>query len=624
MFHTIRLLPDELANKIAAGEVIQRPSSVLKELVENSMDAGSTSIKIVIKDAGKTLIQVIDNGLGMLDVDARMSLEKHATSKISQVDDLFNILTMGFRGEALPSIAAISQLVIETRTNQTDLGTKLIVEGSNVKSQTPTATPVGTIVTVKNLFFNVPARRKFLKPDLIEMKHIIEEFQRLSLARSDIAFSLYHNDQELYRLPASKLAQRIVHIFGENYKKQLIPCKGGTAILDMQGYVGSPSYAKKTRGDQFFFVNGRFIKSAYLNHAIKSAFQPFMREDNFPFYVLFIDIDPSRVDVNVHPTKVEVKFDDEKGVYAVIQAVVQEALAQHVHPSIDFEQPVNRDVLGLEQVTSSQLSVQSTDRDYAQLKSWQQPSLNQQDFQSFLKKFEDIPAASNNMPAVTALTQGLVQTEPVLTNVPQATFAAFEQLSLATLASEEKNNKMQLHGAYILASIKSGLLLIDQQAAHEQILYERYLKNLENQGVSSLQLLFPEQIELNQPDIELLQAYQTTLASLGFMIENFGRNSIVLAGYPQEAAQEDPKKLLEMVLEQIKWNQAHLALPVKENVVRSLAKHVAIKPGKRLMLEEIDSLIDQLFACDQSTYTPGGNRIWAILNLETLVKHLKN
>ncbi|OJW67036.1 MAG: DNA mismatch repair protein MutL [Candidatus Amoebophilus sp. 36-38] len=622
----IRLLPDALANQIAAGEVIQRPASVVKELVENAVDAHSTHIKVVIKDAGKTLIQVIDDGTGMSEVDARMSLEKHATSKISQADDLFNIRTMGFRGEALPSIAAIAQVEIETRLKEAELGTRLVIEGSKIKFQEPVATSQGTTISVKNLFFNVPARRNFLKTAPIETKHIIEEFQHIALARPDIAFSLYQNDQETYHLPITKLAHRIVHLFGEAYKKQLIPCQENTDIVQIHGYIGNPSYAKKTRGEQFFFVNNRYIKNAYLHHAIKTEFEELIPKDSFPFYVLFIDIAPERIDVNVHPTKTEIKFDDERTVYSILQATVRQALAQHISPVLDFEQNINFDPLGLQEATKTKNSTTSTDKAYTSLKKFDTPSVNQKEWEELFKRINEHSPSNSTYTQLDPQLIDLADKPPLITASITPSTIIQEAIQTPSVLEQEKSEnivKMQLHKTYILASVKSGLLLIDQHAAHERILYEKYLQNIKNNTGISQQLLFPHQIELNPADFALIHSYESALTALGFAIENFGKNSIILVGYPAEAAQHNPKQLLENILEQIKWNQSHLSLPTQENVVCSLAKHAAIQNGKKLTNLEMDSLVDQLFGCNNPNHTPDGKKIWTIITLEELANLLK-
>jgi DNA mismatch repair protein MutL len=624
---TIHLLPAALASQIAAGEVVQRPASVVKELLENAIDAGAKNIKVIIKGAGKTYIQVIDDGIGMSEIDAVLSLEKHATSKIRHSEDLFNITTMGFRGEALPAIAAVSQLVIETRTQQAELGTRLTVEATTIKSQEPIATPQGTSITVKNLFFNVPARRNFLKSDAIETKHIIEEFQHIALASPDIAFSLYQNEHETYHLPATKLPQRIIQLLGEGYKKQLIPCQEHTDVLQIQGYIGSPDHTKKIRGEQYFFVNKRFVKSTYLHHAVKAAFEPLIAKDTFPSYVLFIDIAPQRVDVNVHPTKIEVKFDDDRLVYTLLKAAVQQALAHHGTSLLDFEQPTNQDFLALGQRPSSLGHSSAQDRHYMQFKAWDRPAPAPQDWQALLARIEpDKPLGQQTLllevPGASAAIQPEAHWMSADNAQPLLSTASNPSANPAELTAE-KATKMQLQATYILASIKSGLLLIDQHAAHERILYEKYMQHLQHHTGVSQQLLFPEQVDLNQADAELLVTYQPLLTALGFTLESFGRNSLILVGYPAEVIQESPKKLFEAMLEQIKWNQKHLTLPLQENIARSLAKHAAIQPGKSLFLAEMDHLIDQLFACTYTTHTPDGRPIWTLLSMETLAKFLK-
>ena len=616
MADRIHLLPDSLANQIAAGEVIQRPASVVKELLENAIDAGSKSIKVVIKDAGKSLIQVIDDGIGMSTVDARMSLEKHATSKISKTDDLFNIQTMGFRGEALPSIAAVAQLEMETRTEGEELGTRLVVEGAVIKTQEPVATTKGTKISVKNLFFNVPARRNFLKSAPVETKHIIDEFQRVALARPEIAFSLYQNEQETYQLPATdKLSHRIVHLFGEAYKKQLVPCQEATDLVQVQGYIGKPTYAKKTRGEQYFFANKRFIKSTYLHHAVKRAFEGLLPEDAFPFYVLFIDIDPARVDVNVHPTKTEIKFEDERMVYAVLAAAIRQALAvHHVAPSLDFEQDVNFDPWHFQKTTKADRPSSAAEKRYTQFKSLDTPKASSQDWEKLFKRLDQ----------GTIISKADHEQAPSL-NLPSAMPTPSEEPVAKPVALKEETiaAKMQLHASYILAPVKSGLLLIDQHTAHERILYEKYLQALESKTGPSQQLLFPHHITLNPADFALIKDCETALQALGFAIEPFGKDSIVVAGCPADALHHEPKQLLEGLLEQFKQNQAQLALPTQENLARSLAKRACIQPGKKLSGVEVDALVDQLFACKHANHAPDGRKTWVIVTLEEIASLLQ-
>lgn len=623
----IHLLPDSLANQIAAGEVIQRPASVVKELIDNALDANSTQIKVVIKDVGKTLIQVIDNGIGMSEVDARMSLEKHATSKIKKAEDLFNIHTMGFRGEALPSMVAVAQVEIVTRTAEMELGTRLIVEGSNVKLQEPIAATVGTTISVKNLFFNVPARRNFLKSPAIETKHIIEEIQHAALSRPDVSFMLYQNDQETYHCPATKLANRIIHLFGESYRKQLILCEENSDVMQIHGYIGNPAYAKKTKGEQFFFVNNRFIKSAYLNHAIKMAFEALVPKNTFPFYVLFIDIDPKRIDINVHPTKTEIKFDDERMVYAMLLTIVKKALSQHGGIGLDFDTNINIDPLGIQSTHITQYTT-PRDKQYASLKQFDRPIVSAKEWDKLYERINTPSDLSTLLPSLplSGVTDLPTSSSPVIQHTAPENTVQLPAVAIPTITHtglQASVMKMQLHGRYILAAIKSGLLVIDQHAAHERILYEQYLQQLQNNTGASQQLLFPEQIQLSITDFAVIQDYQSVLRAMGFIIEIFGNNSIILVGYPIETTQQDPKPLLENILEQIKWNQTHLSIPLEENAVRALAKHAAIQPGKKLETIELDSLVDQLFACHNPNYTPSGKNIWTIISLEELAKRLK-
>lgn len=657
MSHVIRLLPDTIANQIAAGEVVQRPASIVKELMENAIDAGSTTVKVVIKDAGKKLVQVIDNGSGMSEVDARMCFEKHATSKIKTSEDLFNIHTMGFRGEALASIAAVAQLEMETCAQEGNLGTRVVIEGSAVKSQTPVSAPKGTKISVKNLFYNVPARRNFLKSNPVETKHIIDEFQRVALARPEIAFSLYQNDLETYQLPAGKLSHRIVHLLGSAYKQQLIPCQEATDTLKIHGYIGQPNHAKKTRGDQFFFVNQRFIKSAYLNHAIKSAFEGLLPKDTFPFYAIFIDIAPERIDVNVHPTKTEIKFEDERMIYSMLAAVVKQALAKHhMMPSIDFEQNVNFNPFAVPAAASplgfdtpASLSTQdggaaasptpasppkSSENHYTQFRrpSHTQPggTKDWERLAQHLERSADIPPsgpAESTSTSATTTTDADTPTDAVTAPSVEATTPAeapterTAKPAAPSPALTEGVLKVQLHGQYILTQVKHGIVLVDQCAAHERILYERYIRPLQDEKSRGTQsLLFPVHVSLNLADLALVQEHMSALQQLGFVLEPFGKDSLVVTGCPVEAVDHDPKQLLEGLVEQLKWNQTQLSLHTHERVARALAKRACMPAGKRLQKEEIDTLLDQLFACENPNYTPGGGKTFVVMELKDIEK----
>ncbi|MEO1219641.1 MAG: DNA mismatch repair endonuclease MutL [Bacteroidota bacterium] len=590
----IHLLPPTLINQIAAGEVIQRPASVVKELLENAIDAQSQHIKVIIKESGKNLIQVIDDGIGMSPADAKMSLEKHATSKISSSDDLFNIHTLGFRGEALPSISAVSQMVIETRTPQAEVGTCIRIEGGTIQAEKPVSTPQGTKVSIKNLFFNLPARRQFLKSPAVEMKHIIEEFQRVTLANPTVAFSMYHNEQELYHLPATdKLSHRIVALLGNNYREQLIPCQESTDLIQIQGYIGKPKYAKKTRGDQFFLVNGRFIKSPYLHHAVKVGFEGLLAHDAFPFYVLCLSLDPAHIDINVHPTKTEVKFKDERMVHRVLAAAIRQSLSvHHMTPSLDFTGDVNF----LPFPTTTPSSTPTVEKEYTRFQVRQDT------------------AADDRDPA------------PAVCGDPAASYGDKEANAgdiEAIIHEALEAPKWQLHGRYILIPVQPGLLIIDQKLAHERILYERYLRSLAGNSGVSQQLAFPQHITVSLSDAALLAEYQDLFNSLGFRVASLGKGSIVVSGCPAEVVDHDSKGLLEGLLEQVKEDVEGVKLPVEERVARALAKRSCIKWGERLEDKELDNFVARLLGCRYSAYTPDGMQVWGIVRMWELARWMR-
>jgi DNA mismatch repair protein MutL len=500
MSDVIRLLPDALANQIAAGEVVQRPASVVKELLENAVDAGSTTIQLIVREAGKSLVQVIDDGSGMSETDARMSFERHATSKIKESNDLFAIRTLGFRGEALASIAAVAQVELRTRRESDDLGVLIRMEASQLKAQEGVASLPGTNIAVKNLFFNVPARRNFLRSNPVEMRHILDEFQRVALANPQINFSLYHNDQEVYNLQAGKLSHRIVGIYGKSYREQLAPCQEETPFVSVTGYIGKPEFAKKTRGEQFFFVNNRYIRHNYLHHAVMTAFEGLLPDESYPFYVLFIEIDPVHIDINVHPTKTEIKFDDERSVYAIILATVKKALGTHnIAPSLDFGFNVN--FPGLDSVPAplspdhfknAATSYTKTPLEKSNLNNWK---ALYQEFQNNFPK-QDIPDEKDNE-AFSSLTF-----ESKANDLPAA------KASATPAPTEKEVATFQLHNRYIVAQVKSGMMLVDQHAAHERILYDRFMMNLQESTAVVQQLLFPVSVDLNPSDFLILMEIQ--------------------------------------------------------------------------------------------------------------------
>jgi DNA mismatch repair protein MutL len=597
MSDLIQLLPDHVANQIAAGEVIQRPSSAVKELIENAIDAGASNIKLIIKDAGRTLIQVVDNGSGMSDTDARMSLERHATSKIKKADDLFSIRTMGFRGEAMASMAAISHLEIKTKLHSNDLGTKILVEGSELKSQESCATNNGTSISIKNLFFNVPARRNFLKSDNVELKHIIDEFQRMALAHPDCAMSFFQNDKEVFNLPSSSLKQRIVGIFGNKYNEKLVPVKEETSLVAVNGFVGKPEFSRKTRGEQFFFVNQRFIKSGYLHHAVANAFQELIPEKHHPSYFLFFDIDPKFIDVNIHPTKTEIKFEDEKSIYAIVRSCVKRALGVHnIVPSLDFEKDPAFDNIP----TSKKVNLK-------------EPSIK---VDSSYNPFEQKTKSDNTYsPTPKVKTENW---EQLFEELPTPSNNTTEVLGKSWSENTEETDKtiFQLNKQYIVSSIKSGLMIIHQQRAHERILYEYYLKMQHNEGPSQ-QLLFPKTIELAPSDIEIVKTISDELLNMGFRFDYLNKNSIVVLGTPTDVEMDNLDKVIEELVEQFK-NES--SIEKHDNLSRSLAKSMSIQSGRKLNQEEMRSIIDNLFACQIPNTTAKGKPTLITLTLEELVK----
>ncbi|MDF2158755.1 DNA mismatch repair endonuclease MutL [Algoriphagus sp. CAU 1675] len=610
MSDLIQLLPDAIANQIAAGEVVQRPASALKELLENSIDAGATKIQVVVKDAGKQLIQVIDNGKGMSATDARMSFERHATSKIRTSSDLFSIRTFGFRGEALASIAAVAQVELKTRQPDSELGTLIQIEGSEVKKQEPVASQPGTSVCMRNLFYNVPARRNFLKSNPVEMRHIVEEFQRVALAYPEIGFSLIQNDLEVFNLLPGKLSQRIVGVFGKNYQSQLVPCEEITPHLNVKGYIGKPECAKKTRGEQFFFVNNRYIKSSYLNHAVSNAFEGLIQQDQHPFYVLFLEIDPAHIDINVHPTKTEIKFDDERTIYAVIRSAVKQALgAHHVVPALDFSIDVNFTENWDKDVSKKE----AVDREYS-YKTFNTPEFKKSSVSGWEKLFEghESPRPSER--------ETLEREEAeILTFSSKANPEEEKGFSIPKPEEgEATGTTFQVELSYVIAQMSTGLLIVDQQAAHERILYERYLRQLKMAQGPSQQCLFPPVVQLSPGDFSLVLDLMEELNSLGFMVAEFGKDAVLIQGVPADIQVKNEKELFEGLIEQYKNFKNELSLDNRENLARSLARKSSLKRGQKLSPQEMETLVGQLFACQNPNYGIGGNKTFVKLDLSSI------
>lgn len=616
MSDIIQLLPDSVANQIAAGEVVQRPASAVKELIENSIDAGADKIQLIIKDAGKSLIQIIDNGCGMSVTDARMCFERHATSKIRKAEDLFAIRTMGFRGEAMASIAAIAQVELKTRRIEDELGTCIFIEGSEVISQEACSANPGTSICIKNLFYNTPARRNFLKSNAVEMRYIIDELQRIALANPQVFFTLHHNGQEVYHLPATTVKQRIIHLFGNNYNERLVPVEEDTMVVKLQGFVGKPEFARRTRGEQFFFVNNRFIKDAYLNHAVLMAFKELLPEDTFPLYVLFIEIDPAKIDINVHPTKTEIKYQDEQTIYAIIRSAVKRSLGRYnITPSLDFDQENSIEHLvtlkPLEEIVAPTIT--------------------------FNPDFNPFNTNSTDRETPTLRSSGDYRSSPIPKNwdtlyeiskkEDNVQHQVYEEISI--VADDQEINKpserqlFQIQNRFILSQIKSGFMLINQQAAHERILYERFLQQLQNHSGVSQQSLFPQSVTLNSSDFELLKELLPDIRALGFDIREFGKNTVVVEGIPADLNNASEHEILEQLLEGFKNNQSILKLDKRDSLARSLARNAATKAGVKMSLEEMNILIDQLFACQMPNLALNGKLVITTFTLNELLERFE-
>ena len=585
----IQLLPDNIANQIAAGEVIQRPASAVKELLENAVDAGATDINLIINDAGKALIQVIDNGKGMSETDARMAFERHATSKIKSIEDLFKIKTMGFRGEALASIAAVAQVELKSKRDEDETGVFIEIENSLVIKQEPIAMQTGTSIAMKNLFFNVPARRNFLKSNAAELRHIVDEFIRVAMSFPEIFFSFTSNGQQVFHLEKGSMKQRIVQILGNSYAAKLVPVQEQTDYMNIYGFVGKPETAKKTRGDQYFFVNNRFIKSAYLNHAVMNAFNEMIAKDSFPMYALFIDLDPAQLDINVHPTKQEIKFEDEKIVYAFVQSAIKHALAQFsISPTLDFE--LDASIQSLDAVskpfTEEKKSSASSSSLYNTFTKKHQSHFveNKSELKHWRDFYEkDKPQPDSFKPQVEA----------------PASF-------ITTNHKPQTDNLLQIQNSFIIVQTERGYYLVHQQNAHERILYERFALAVEGKPIATQQSLFPGTIEVNAADAVLLKELLPDMNHLGYQLESFGNNTFVIQGTPADVHQGNEKTAIEKMLEQYKHFSNDLKYTRREKLLRSLALQQSIKAGTALTEREMKVLVEGLFNCAVPNSTANG------------------
>ena len=605
MSDTIHLLPDHIANQIAAGEVIQRPASAVKELMENAVDAGATQIKLIVNDSGKALIQVIDNGKGMSVSDAQNAFARHATSKISTIEDLFQIRTMGFRGEALASIAAVAQVSLKTKRSEDELGTLVEIENSKVTECSSIAHDTGTSISMKNLFFNVPARRNFLKSNGAELKHIIEEFTRVALSFPEIFFSLTSNGQDVYHWEGGSFKQRAIQVLGNNYQTKLVTVGEQTDYLTVSGFVGKPETARKTRSDQYFFVNRRFIKSAYLHHAVANAFEGLLPKDSYPSYILYIDVDPSQIDINVHPTKQEIKFEDDKIIYAFVQAAVKHALAQFsVAPSLDFSLDANIQQLDaiqkpfttdkIQSATSNSLYAGFTQKNQAHFIP-KSSSANDTDWKSF---FTNIPSTSNE---TSEISDTPTSTESYIVK-PSSMGLYKETESLSVL---EDALLLQLHNTYIIAPTQSGCIILHQQLAHERVLYEKYQKASSHPHATQ-KSLFPVVLELSPSDTILLDEMLEDLSIIGYEIESFGNNSFIIQGIPADVLSGNEKNAIELLLEQFKHFTGEVKYSKREKLIRCMSRQMAIKAGQSLSQKEMHTIIQSLSECDIPNVTASG------------------
>jgi DNA mismatch repair protein MutL len=597
MLDIIQLLPDHVANQIAAGEVVQRPASVVKELLENAIDAGASNIKLLIKDAGKTLIQVIDDGKGMSATDARMSFERHATSKIQKAEDLFNLNTKGFRGEALASIAAIAHVALKTKPENEELGTAIKIEGSKVISQDFIATGKGTSLAVKNLFYNIPARRNFLKSDTIETRHIIDEFQRVSLAHPNISFLLHHNNNEVYHLKKSNLRQRIVAIFGAKMNEKLVPIDEKTGIVSIQGFVAKPEFSKRKRGEQFFFVNDRFIKSSYLNHSVVNAFDGLLEHGSHPSYFLYLTVPANTIDINIHPTKTEIKFDNEKDLYAMLRATVKHSLGQYnVAPVLDFNRDANLDTPYSFKSNSKAASVPKISVD---------PNFNP------FKEDEESGFKSSFRPQK--------QTESWESLYTSTATIAQQQESLFEHQQDEKTQKtFQIQRKYVLSSIKSGVVLIHQSLAHQRVLYEQFLESITVKEANSQQLLFPVKIAFSSAEIEMIYTIKTELENAGFSFDEFTKDSVTIKGIPVSVTESKITIILEELLNDINLEVPDASFSHFDVMAKSFAKTLSIKTGTKLSEKEQESLVNNLFSCKEPIVSPFGKAIFKTLTLHEI------
>ncbi len=609
MSDIIQLLPDHVANQIAAGEVVQRPASVVKELLENAIDANATEIKLLIKDAGKTLVQVIDNGMGMSETDARLAFERHATSKIKTADDLFNLNTKGFRGEALASIVAIAHVEIKTKQENNELGTQIKLEGSKIISQNVISTPTGTSISVKHLFYNIPARRNFLKSNTIETRHIIDEFQRVALAHPAISFSLYHNDGELFNLKEENLKQRIIAIFGAKTNEKLVPISEETDIITINGFITKPNFAKKKRGEQFFFVNGRFIKHGYFHHAILNAFEGLLAHGYHPSYFLYLEVPSNTLDINIHPTKTEVKFENEHALYAILRSTVKHSLGQYnVAPVLDFNKDASMDVPYYFKDKPSTTPKVSVD-----------PSFNPFETEKIASAIHKKPIKENWDSLYVNVENDALAIENIEVDAQIVTKELFEENQFNVAAKT-----FQIHKKYILSVIKSGAVIINQNLAHQRILYEEFLKKITVEDAISQQLLFPIKLSFSLAEVLVIKDIKSDLESAGFRFEAINNENVVINGIPTLVKEGQITAIFEELLDAVKHEVPESSFSQLDIISKSLANSLAIKNGTKLTTQEQEEILQQLFSCKEPNHSPYGKNTFVTLPLDEIELKFNN
>ncbi len=613
MSSIIQLLPDHVANQIAAGEVVQRPASVVKELLENAVDAKATDIKLIIKDAGKALVQVIDNGVGMSVTDARLCFERHATSKIRQAEDLFSLHTKGFRGEALASIAAIAHVEMKTKQDQEELGNHIVIEGSKFVSQEPAVLPKGTSFSVKNLFYNIPARRNFLKSETVELRHVIDEFQRVALAHPNIYFTMYHNGSEMFNLPNSNYRQRIVNVFSGKTNEKLVPVQEETDILSIQGFVGKPEFAKKNRGEQFFFVNDRYIKSGYLHHAVMNAYDGLLPNAAQPSYFIYLQVPPHTIDINIHPTKTEIKFDDEHALYAILRSAIKHSLGQfNVVPALDFDRDPNLDTPYEYQNKSAEYPTVQVDRTY-------NPFADEKPIKSTSSgglSFKKTDTMQSWESLYVGFKQDAFETETFSFENEEVTASLFDE-------KEEENTinrTYQIHKKYIVSPIKSGMVIIDQSRAHQRVLYEQFLTSMTVHQASSQQLLFPLQLHFSNNEMKLIAELQPSLANTGFVFEAFETDAVHISGIPVNTTESEVSIVLEQLISDLEDGIPDSSFSQNDTIAKSMAKSLSVKTGVYLTEKEQENLVNNLFACKEPNVSPFQKPTFITMRVEDIDK----